>query len=196
VRAVFDRQSRYRDVPDVTVPDARGGMVLAKDVRVTAPVTGTFRHVVTTGDRLDQLAWQYYGRPAQFWRICDANPDVLSPLALVGQETIGTVRIPVTVSGDPPWSRLLADLTTKAGVDSVLVADDTRLARRLRTVDGEQVTVTVAEPDRTVVIAFHRARIGVAELIDVIRTAGFTAGAPADAGQVGRSIVVPVAAGG
>ncbi|WP_218105296.1 tail protein X [Micromonospora rhizosphaerae] len=193
---MFDRQSRYRDVPDVTVPDARGRMVLAKDVRVTPPVTGTFRHVVTAGDRLDQLAWQYYGRPLQFWRICDANPEFLSPLALVDQETIGTVRVPVAVSGDPPWAVLLAKLTATAGVDGVLVDDDTRLARRPRTVDGREVTVTVAEPDRAVVITFHRASVGVAALIEVIRAAGFTAGAPADAGQVGQPIVVPVAAGG
>jgi hypothetical protein len=193
---VFDRQSRYRDVPDVTVPDARGRLVLAKDLRETPPVTGTFRHVVTAGDRLDQLAWTYYGRPAQYWRICDANPDFLSPLALVGQEAIGTVRIPVSVPGDPPWAGLLAELTATPGVDRVLVADDTRLVRQERTEGGRKITVTVAEPDRAVVITYHRARIGTTELIAVLRAAGFVAGAPVDAGQAGRSIVVPVAAGG
>ena len=193
---MFSRQSRYRDVPDVTVPDARGRMVRAKDLRTTPAVTGTYRHTITAGDRLDMLAWQYYGRPLQFWRICDANPDVLSPLALVGQETIGVVRVPVTVPGDPPWAALVKVLLATAGVDDVLVDDGTRLARRQRTEDGTTFTVTVTEPDRAVVITFHRARIAVPGLIAVIQGAGFTTGAPSDAGPAGRSVVVPVAAGG
>lgn len=193
---MFSRQSRYRDVPDVTVPDARGRMVLAKDLRTTPVVTGTYRHTVTAGDRLDMLAWQYYGRPLQFWRICDANPDVLSPLALVGQETIDAVRVPVTVSGDPPWAKLVAALIATAGVDDVLVDDGTRLARRQRTEGGTTFTLTVTEPDRAVVITFHRARIVVTDLITVIQGAGFTTGAPSDAGLTGRTIVIPVAAGG
>jgi nucleoid-associated protein YgaU len=31
-------------------------------------------HQVTADDRLDLLAYRYYGDPLQYWRIVDANP--------------------------------------------------------------------------------------------------------------------------
>lgn len=30
-------------------------------------------HTVTSGDRLDKLAYQYIGDPELYWRLCDAN---------------------------------------------------------------------------------------------------------------------------
>lgn len=42
-------------------------------------------HVVTEGERLDNITAQYVGDPEQFWRICDANramrPDALTETA-------------------------------------------------------------------------------------------------------------------
>ncbi|RPI88962.1 MAG: LysM domain-containing protein, partial [Planctomycetaceae bacterium] len=39
-------------------------------------------HLVTEGDRLDNITARYLGDPTQFWRVCDANlvllPDELS----------------------------------------------------------------------------------------------------------------------
>ena len=39
-------------------------------------------HVVTEGDRLDNITARYLGDPEQFWRVCDANsamrPDELT----------------------------------------------------------------------------------------------------------------------
>ena len=60
---MFSKQSRYRRVPDIAVPDARGRVLAAKDIRPLPDVTGTFRHTVNSGDRLDQLAYSYYGEP-------------------------------------------------------------------------------------------------------------------------------------
>lgn len=40
------------------------------------------QHVVVAGDRLDLLAWRYFGDPLQYWRIVDANP-TLAPEALL-----------------------------------------------------------------------------------------------------------------
>ena len=34
-------------------------------------------HVVTQGDRLDNVTAQYLGDPEQFWRVCDANRAML-----------------------------------------------------------------------------------------------------------------------
>jgi hypothetical protein len=38
-------------------------------------------HVVSEGERLDNIAVRYLGDPEQFWRICDAN-NTLSPFEL------------------------------------------------------------------------------------------------------------------
>lgn len=50
-------------------------------------------HVVTEGDRLDNLTGQYLGDPEQFWRLCDANR-ALRPDELTG--TIGR-RLRITL---------------------------------------------------------------------------------------------------
>jgi nucleoid-associated protein YgaU len=43
------------------------------------------------GDRLDALSEQFYGDSAQWYRILDANPDIINPLSI----TPGTaLRIP------------------------------------------------------------------------------------------------------
>jgi len=50
-----------------------------------------FEHVVTEGERLDNITFKYMGDPEQFWRICDANA-VLRPEELT--ETTGrSIRI-------------------------------------------------------------------------------------------------------
>jgi hypothetical protein len=181
---VFGRQSRYRDVPDVTVPTARGRLVLAKDTRPLPDVTGTFRHTVSANDRLDQLAWTYYGQPLQFWRICDGNPDFLSPLALIGQEAVVTTRFPVTSpDDDPPWSAVLRELADTVGVDAVTVADQ------------EFVTGHGVRVERALVVTYNRFNTDLGALADVIADAGFAVGQPLEGGQLGQPIVIPTAAG-
>ncbi len=41
-------------------------------------------HLVTEGERLDQIAAQYLGDPEQYWRICDGN-NAMQPDALVSE---------------------------------------------------------------------------------------------------------------
>jgi hypothetical protein len=197
VTAVFSKLSRYRRVPDVTVPDAHGRVVFAKDIRPLPEVTGTYTHTVEAGDRLDQLAWTYYGQPLQYWRICDANPEFLSPLALVGQEPLSTTRFPVTApAGDPPWAAVLAAVSARIGVEAVSVVEDVTLVPERQTVAGQPVIVTVERFARAVVVAYNRVTVDAIALAAVISGAGFTVGPPVEVEQVGRPIVVPVAVGG
>jgi hypothetical protein len=58
-------------------------------------------HVVSEGDRLDNITARYLGDPEQFWRVCDANramrPDELT-------ETIGRrlrITLPEGIPGMP-----------------------------------------------------------------------------------------------
>jgi hypothetical protein len=54
-------------------------------------------HVVTQGERLDNITARYLTDPEQFWRLCDANP-VLWPNDLTAR--IGRrLRIPLPQPG-------------------------------------------------------------------------------------------------
>ena len=195
--AVFGKLSRYRQVPDVTAPDARGRQVSAKDVRALPEVAGTFTHTIQEGDRLDQLAWTYYGQPLQFWRICDANPEFLSPLALIGQEPLATTRFPITgPPGEPVWSAALAALAEQVGVDGVVVEDGVTLGQERRTVDGQDVTMTAERHTRALLVTYNRVNVDPIVLAAVIKGAGLQVGTFSDSGQVGRPIIVPIAPGG
>jgi hypothetical protein len=193
---VFGKLSRYRAVPDVAVPDADGRVVTAKDTRPLPVVTGTYRHTVDAGDRLDQLANTYYGEPTRYWRICDANPDILSPLALLGDEPVVTTTFPVTIAGVPPWATVLAALADAIGVEGVAVVEDVALEPVRQTIDGTQVVVVVERFTRALVVTRNRVTSTAAQLAAVIAAAGFAVGPPVDTGRVGKPITIPVAVSG
>ncbi|MEV6871433.1 hypothetical protein [Amycolatopsis sp. NPDC051128] len=194
---VFTKLSRYRQVPDIAVPDAKGRVLAAKDIRPLPEVTGTFQHTVDSGDRLDQLAYSYYSEPLQFWHICDANPDFLSPLALLGKEPVTTTRFPVSVAaGDPPWGAALRALSTTVGVEQASAEEDFELVRQQQSVGGHPVTVVVKRFDRAVVVTYNRLTVGVSALSAVITAAGFVLGAPVERGRLGSGIVIPPAVSG
>jgi nucleoid-associated protein YgaU len=45
--------------------------------REIGPATGVIEHTVRSGDRLDLLARHYYNDGRLWWRILDANPEIL-----------------------------------------------------------------------------------------------------------------------
>jgi hypothetical protein len=191
---MFGRLSRYRRVPDIAVPDAGGRVVAAKDIRPLPEVTGTFRHRVNAGDRLDQLAYEYYGESLLYWQICDANPEPLSPLALVDAEPVTTTRFPVTATGVPPWAAALRALAGTVGVEDAAVVEKVALEPERQTVAGQPVTVHVERPSRALLVTYNRLTVATEAVAGVIRAAGFQVGRPSDAGQLGQEIVIPPAA--
>jgi hypothetical protein len=197
VSVVFSKLSRYRRVPDIAVPDARGRVLAAKDIRPLPEVTGTFQHTVDAGDRLDTLAYSYYGEPLQYWHICDANPQFLSPLALLDKEPVTTTRFPVTVpAGDPPWAAALRALSATVGVEDATVDEDVTLVDQRQAVGGQPVTVVVKQFSRALLVTYNRLTVDSAALAAVIAAAGFVVGAPVDRGQLGQQIVIPPAVSG
>jgi len=181
----------------VAVPDARGRVLAAKDIRPLPEVTGTFRHTVDAGDRLDQLSYSFYGDPLRYWHICDANPQFLSPLALLDKEPVVTTRFPVTVAaGDPPWTAALRGLSATVGVVGATVDEQVALVPQRQTVGGQQVTVIVKSFTRAVLVTYNRLNINREQVSAVIGTAGFAVGPPADSGQLGQEIVIPPAVSG
>ncbi len=101
---LFPPESRYHGIPalQLTQPD---GTDIAYLKRRFVPPPENFalqqEHMVTSGDRLDNLAARYIGNPTQYWRICDANgairPDELT-------DTVGRrlrITLPEGVPGVP-----------------------------------------------------------------------------------------------
>jgi len=85
----FPPTSRYYGIDTVTIQAADGRTVIYLKRRFI-PSPDNFAllqlHVVTQGERLDNVTAKYLNDPEQFWRICDANgamrPDELT-------ETVG-----------------------------------------------------------------------------------------------------------
>jgi hypothetical protein len=194
---MFTALSRYRRVPDVAAIDAAGRVLPSKDIRPLPEVTGTFTHTVDSGDRLDQLAFTYYNQPLQYWHICDANSQFLSPLALLDKEPLTTTRFPVSApAGAPPWAALLAALAGIVGVEDVTVVEDVALVPQRQTVGGQQVTVIVESLTRSVLVRYNRLNVDAPALSAAMAGAGFTVGPPVDGRQLGQQITIPPAVSG
>ena len=70
---MFSSRSRYASVSDAVYQDASGRQITYKLIRLTPDAPTLQVHTVAQGDRLDLVAYQYYGDPEQYWRICDGN---------------------------------------------------------------------------------------------------------------------------
>lgn len=73
---LFPPTSRYHNIDTGTLTQADGTELLYLKRRfVPSPDRFTVlqEHVVTQGERLDNITARYLGDPLQFWRICDAN---------------------------------------------------------------------------------------------------------------------------
>ncbi len=92
----FPPQSRYHDIETVSLT-TNDGRVLAYLRRRFLPAPERFsllfEHVVTEGERLDQIAGKHLGDAEAFWRIADANA-AMRPVELA--ETIGR-RLRITL---------------------------------------------------------------------------------------------------
>ena len=142
VTPMFSKISRYRKVPDVTAPDARDGCWPPRTLRLLPEVTGSFRHTVDAGDRLDQLAYTYYGQPLQWWRICDANPEFLSPLALLGTGRRWSRRaFPLPTRRRPAVGRAVRGRARPARSRGRRRVEDVELVRSGATVGGQTIDV-------------------------------------------------------
>jgi hypothetical protein len=180
-----DKNSRYRANPAVAGPDARGRITLAQGSRPLPTVTGTFRHVLRDGDRVDQLAELYYGDPLLWWQICDANPEFLSPWALLGQDPVVTagftIRPTSSTTWEGLWPKLFAALHELPGVERVILADGADWGGSRH---GHRVLVTYNRLTRQ------------AQVKDVITAIGGTIDEATLTTRAGKQIVIPPAQNG
>lgn len=73
---LFPPNSRYYGI-DTTILESADGQEIIYIRRRFLPLPERFallqEHVVTQGERLDNITALYLGDPEQFWRLCDAN---------------------------------------------------------------------------------------------------------------------------
>lgn len=93
---MFSINSRYYGIATATL-ETPGGETINYVRRRFVPPPENFalllEHVVTEGERLENITAQYLGDPEQYWRVCDAN-GAIRPQELV--ETVGR-RIRITL---------------------------------------------------------------------------------------------------
>jgi hypothetical protein len=101
---LFPPTSRYAGIDTKMIETADGRVVIYLQRRFV-PSPDNFallqEHVVTQGERLDNITARYLGDPEQFWRVCDAN-GAMRPQELT--ETIGRrlrITLPEGVPGIP-----------------------------------------------------------------------------------------------
>jgi len=100
----FSPTSRYHDI-ETTIFETADGKKVAYVRRRFLPSSDRFslleEHVVTDGERLDNITAQYLGDPEQFWRVCDSN-NAMHPDELT--KTIGRhlrITLPEGIPGTP-----------------------------------------------------------------------------------------------
>ncbi len=84
-KVLFSPTSRYYGI-DTATTETENGKIIIYIKRRFLPQPESFsllqEHVVTEGERLDNITAHYINDPEQFWRICDANramrPDELT----------------------------------------------------------------------------------------------------------------------
>lgn len=85
------KTSRYQNTPFFSAPSPFEGL----RARAIGPAEGVIEHTVSQSDRLDALAHYYYVDSRKWWRILDANPDIIFAGDLSLEAYVGeTIVIP------------------------------------------------------------------------------------------------------
>ncbi len=109
---MFAKGSRYRNLPESSPVDADGERKRGKQLRLIAQPESQFLHAVQEKDRLDLLAYKYYGDPTRWWQIADANAAPEFPLELLDRRPLVEEELtlrPIGFAG-PQMIQLMTDL--------------------------------------------------------------------------------------
>ncbi len=91
------KASRYQNAEPFYGSD---GMFEGTRARRIGPATGVLEYTIQEGDRLDLLALNYYVDSRKWWRILDANPEIIFGSDLSLGDSIGeTILIPRASEG-------------------------------------------------------------------------------------------------
>ena len=91
---------RYQNVRLFVGQDGQAPVFKGSRARAIGPATGVIEYIVKADDRLDLLAQYFYVDSRKWWRILDANPEIVFGPDLTLDENIGvTILIPRASEG-------------------------------------------------------------------------------------------------
>lgn len=96
---MFNKGSRYVNLSESVFLTAKGERLRGKDLRLIRLPESVVLHTVAGGDRLDLLAYKYYGDTTKWWQISDANPETPFPTDLLDTGPISEELFTLTHAG-------------------------------------------------------------------------------------------------
>lgn len=92
---MIGKGSRYEDSQEFAGVNGKEPVFGGIRPRKINPAAGVLEYVVQEGDRLDLLSLDFYNNSRRWWRILDANPQIIFGADLMLSEYIGeTILIP------------------------------------------------------------------------------------------------------
>ena len=85
------QRSRYAKTPPFRASPGQPRIFPGIRPRVPGKATAVLEHTLKSTDRLDLLAIHYYNDARKWWRILDANPEILCGADLSDPALVGTV---------------------------------------------------------------------------------------------------------
>lgn len=123
---MFSKGSRYRNVSESVFLTAAGERIRSKALRLIPALESNVLHTVKGGDRLDLLAYKYYGDTTKWWQISDANPEWAFPVDLLETTPLLEERFILTHANfEVRYAQLIAALAHIGSVrnDAVIYFD-------------------------------------------------------------------------
>lgn len=162
---MFFKGSRYKDLPEMRATDAEGKTTRSKVLRWIPDTPGTFQHMVAQTDRLDLLAYKYYGDPKKWWLICDANPDFAYPIDLLDRDPIiqevFTLEPPANENNWPILIKALKDLRCVRDVQTDVFQATLDVTYNQKEVDREDdITNRITSMGFVILHTLKKERIG------------------------------------
>jgi hypothetical protein len=88
---MLTKKSRYKNTNLFTSDGNDNAQFAGLRARNISASTGVIEHEVQEGNRLDQLAYHYYNDVRLWWRIVDANPQIIFASNMLAKEMQGSV---------------------------------------------------------------------------------------------------------
>lgn len=95
---MIEKGSRYENAELFAGANSKAPVFGGIRPRKIRPAAGVIEYKVNEGDRLDLLSLHFYSNPRRWWRILDANPQIMFGADLMLNAYIGeTILIPRSV---------------------------------------------------------------------------------------------------
>lgn len=92
---MINKGSRYENAVGFVGENGKAPAFGGIRARTIGPAAGVLEYIVKEGDRLDLLSLYFYNNTRRWWRILDANPQIIFGADLMLTDYVGeTILIP------------------------------------------------------------------------------------------------------